>query len=381
MKTAALFLFLLIPFFSHAFSAGEKVTEPQHKLQWLDCAPMPFGEINPQTRPDIPELRAVVFFYTRAQDSTRTITMLENLRRQYQGKVLIAAITPDPAADAGIFRKKFPDIRVRMAVDSERRVTPEFMRNSIMLFPMAFLIDRSGLLLWRGEAVDLPEMVDRHFKNTLDPATQKKTDPMVYKTQQYMRDGNLFKVFDNAVKLLNTDPANPSALRLAVFAAENTGKIAEAWRLTDRSIAKLPDSPRLFFTALDLTMRHASLRRHLPELIRKFSSRPFAPEIRCAFIDALLNSFPFDADAVLGARDILAATPMPLDSQAAQIALILAVRGRLHYALGDLESAANDLQEAVELLKRSKDQNALQAAGKQLKFFRTLLKNRQGSGK
>ena len=360
---------------------GDKPGETRHKLSWIDCSPAPLGKIDAEKHKNIPACRAVVFMYTRAQDSNRTFVMLENLRRQYYKKLLVIAITPDQVSDAETFRKRHPDARVRMAVDQSRRLTPEFMKGTIMLFPMAFLMDADGMILWRGEAVDLPEIFERYQAGKLDLNTQKKCDPLVYKMQQAMRDGNMFKCRDAAAELLKVDPANPSALRMLVFAYETLGNPGAAWKAVQELTKKVPGLPRLYFTALDLIVRHSTLRAEWPGLIRNFGKQPFVPAVRCAFADALLSSFQFESAAVLGAKEILAATPMALSAQAEQMAHLLAVRARLNYALGNLDSAEADMAEAVQLFKSSADKNMLMRAQKQLQFFRAIIADKKESAR
>jgi hypothetical protein len=141
------------------------------------------------------------------------------------------------------------------------------MRGSGMIFPAAFLMDESGLILWRGEAVDLPEAAEQQLAGKLDVALQKKTVPMVDKMQQHMRDGNMFKVLSSAREILNIDPANASALRMAVFAADTLNQSTTAWNLTMQVMKKRPDLPRIYFTALDMAMRRAEIRKQLPQLM------------------------------------------------------------------------------------------------------------------
>ena len=365
----------------YAVSAGEKAAESKHKLQWIDCSPMPLGRVDRDRNKDIPALRAVVFMYTRAQDSEQTFAMLENFRRQYQGKVLVAAITPDSVRDARAIKARHPESRFRFAVDLTRKLTPEFMNKSIMIFPMAFLLDAEGTVLWRGEAPDLPEVTAAQLTGKLDLETVKKCEPLIYKMQQAMRDNNIFSARDIALDILKIDSANPSALRMLNFVAESMGNIRMIVNALKQAIAKNPALPRLYFSVLDLSRRHAELRAELPQLIRDFGKNDFPVPVRCAFADALLNSFTFESAAVLGARDILAGTPMAINAAPEQMGHLLAVRSRLHYAMGDLDSAEADMAEAVEFFKKSADRSMLMRGEHQLKFFRTLLKNRQENGK
>lgn len=373
------FLFLAVTFSAALFAAmpGDVPGESKHKLQWVDCSPMPLGKLDKDKHRDLPEYRAIVFMYTRAQDSDRIFSLLENLRRQHQDKLLISVITPDQRKDAENLHRRHPDARLRIGVDTTRKLTPEFMRNTIMLFPMAFLMDKNGMILWRGEAADLPEIFDRQRDNKLDPATVKKVEPLIYKMQQSMRDGNLFKARDTALEILKLDPANPSAARMLVFTAESMNNSALAWKTISSLIKKVPAIPRLYFAALDLTIRHENLRSELPELIKIFCRQDFLPQIRCAFADALLNSFQFESAAVIGAKNILAGTPMPLNANPGLLGQLLALRARLNYALANLPAAEADMREAVEFFKKSSDRTMLQRAEKQLNFFQMLIKEQQ----
>lgn len=358
---------------------GDIPGESKHKLEWVNCSPMPLGKLNPEIHRDIPALRAVVFMYTKARDTTNTFIMLENLRRQYQRKLLIAAITPDSLSDAKEFQTLHPDARVRLAVDTTRQLTPEFMNETIMLFPMAFLIDASGTVIWRGEAVDLPEAAMAALEGKIDVSLQKKLAPMIYKMQQSMRDGNWFKTRENALNILQTDPANPAALRMAVFASETMNQPLDAWNITVKSINQRPDISRSYFTALDLAMRYRNLRKNLPQLIEIFNQRQFNPVIRFVFADTLLNNFPFDANAVLGAEKIIAATPMTLDERPSMLkGQQLAVRARLHYAFGNLKAAEADLSESVKCFTSIGDTTNAARAEAQLNYLRTLLQHLHG---
>lgn len=369
----------IIPALSAVFSLsavnpGDRPGETAARLEWIDSSPVPMGVLNPEIHKNIPQLRAFVFMYTRAADSDRTITLLETLRRQNYENVLVSVITPDDPDDAREFRKKHKNVRVRLAADLERRLIPEYMRGGIMLFPMAFLMNSDGVILWRGEAVDLPEAVELQLAGKLDPATQKKIAPVIYKMQQYMRDGNMFKLYSTAQEILQIDPANASALRMAVFAAETLKQNGNAWKLTMQVMKARPDLPRVCFTALDLTMRHPQCRPHLPELIRIFNQKPFPVGVRCAFITSLLNNFPFEAAAVAGAKEILASTPMPLASAPEQLGMILAVRSQLNYVLGNLRAAEADIAEAVQYFQFAGAESSRVQAAKQLEYYRALRK-------
>ena len=362
----------------HAVLPGDKPGESPYQLRWIDCSPMPLGAVKQELQQNIPELRAIVFMLTRARDTANTVAMLDALHKQYTGKVLFCAITPDNVADAEALRRTYPDIRFRLAVDTERKLAPEYMRSTVMLFPMAFIMDKDGMILWRGEAVDLPETLEYYYAGKLDTQLQRRIAPMIYTMQQNMRAGNMARTFDSAVKVLDEDPANAQALRMAIFALESQNRLQDAWELVLSFLGHLPENPRFHFTALDLAMRYPQLRNALPGLIQHFASQDFPVDIRCAFAGNLLNDFPFESAAVLGAKTIIAGTPMPLDATALQLGNILAVRARLHYALGNLEAAASDISEAMQYFRHTQNQSAIRQAEKESAFYQALLADRQG---
>ena len=63
------------------------------------------------------------------------------------------------------------------------------------------------------------------------------------------------------------------------------------------------------------------------------------------------------------------------------MAHLLAVRARLNYALGNLDSAEADMAEAVQLFKSSADKNMLMRAQKQLQFFRAIIADKKESAR
>ncbi len=362
----------------HAVLPGDKPGESPYQLRWIDCSPMPLGAVKPELQPNIPELRAIIFMLTRARDTANTVAMLDALYQQYTGKVLFCAITPDNVADAEALRRTYPDIRFRLAVDTERKLAPEYMRATVMLFPMAFIMDKDGMILWRGEAIDLPEALEYYYAGKLDTQLQRQIAPMIYTMQQNMRSGNMARTIDSAVKILDEDPANAQALRMAVFALESQNRLQDAWELIISLLGNMPEKPRLHFTALDFAGRHRQFRTNLPQMVLLFSRQDFPVDIRCAYAGNLLNDFPFESAAVLGAKTVIAATPMPLNATALQLGNILAVRARLHYALGDLEAAAADISEALQYFRHAQNQAAISQAEKDSAFYQALLADRRG---
>lgn len=368
--TAAALLFLP----AMALLPGDTVSAPLPRVEWLDCSPMPLGKIDPEADRHIPALRGVVFMYTRSDESDALVYLLENARRNFNGKVLFAVITPDDVADAGSFRKRHKDARIRFGIDLERKLTPQFMHGGGMILPAGFLLDAEGKILWRGEAADLPEAAEKALDGKLDSGAQKKVFALADKMQQALSSGNMPMIIKLAEKIFETEPGHPAALRMAVFAADSMRNTGLSWQITMRQFKKAPQLSRIAFTALGLIMQHSELHRHLPELVKDFSSRDALPRVRYAFADALLRNFPYDLDAVLGAKQIIAATPLALNAAPGEMALALTLRARLCYALGDVTGAEENQSEAVQLYAAAGDKNGRSEAEVLLKFFQGIRK-------
>lgn len=358
-----------------AYFPGDTASGGKNKLEWINCSPMVMGKLDSENSGNIPDLRAVVFMLTRAQDSDRTMAILNDVRRRFAGKVLIAGITPDDVSDAKVLLQRHPDSRIRFAVDMDRKFTPLFMNDTAMLFPMAFLMDRHGIIIWRGEVPDLAEAAEDYYNGTMNVHNQRECAKVIQQMQQAMRDGNMLKIIALSQAAFALDPGNPTALRMALFAAESIHDINRAWNIVYGQYKFAERKARIGFMALDMIIRYQELQKHLESLIDSFSSRDYPPMSRCAFADALLNNFHYSYIAVLGAKKVLERTPLPTDAPADLMALTLAVKARLFYALGDLPGAIENQKEAVQMFKHAGDDNGRKNAEKNLKFFEVLLKN------
>ena len=355
-----------------ALVPGETVVEPKYKLEWVDCSPMPFGKVTPEAGSRIPALRGVVFLNTRDDTSDALVRLLENARRSFGGKALIALVTPDDMVDIAEFKKRHRDSRLRLAVDMERKLTPFFMQGGAFVLPAGFLLDASGQVLWRGEAADLPEAVEQALLGKLRVATQRQLAPLMEQLQQALRNGNMPLILRTADRIFAMDPGNPAAVRMAVFAAESLRNHRLAWEIVARQKKAAPQVVRLDFTALELLLRHPDLRERMPALAADFIAGPAAANLRYAFADALLRNFPYDSAAILGAKKLISETPLSVNAPPEELAMVLALRARLRYALGDLAGAEENQREAVQFCIRSGEREGQAEAERMLEFFRTV---------
>ncbi|MBE6391000.1 MAG: hypothetical protein E7042_02190 [Lentisphaerae bacterium] len=297
--------------------------------------------------------------------------MLEQIRLKYRGKVMVAAVTPDTEHDAKIFHKANPDVRVRLAVDSERKLTPLFMAGS-MLYPMGFICNAEGKVLWNGEAVDLAEAVEKIFHNQSNVQDNRKVSLLIDDMQQRMRTGEIRPLKQVADKIFKIDPVNPTALRMLLFVMESSGDIDGAWKLISERIKASPAALRLYYTALDMIRRNPRLRNQLPQIISGFYRQNVNSTDFIAFTETVLLSFSGDADALeVVFKQMFGKRKRP-ELSAAENARYDMVRARLRYLVGDLDGAVGYQQKAVDAFKSAPQSRGAAVARVQLNFYRKL---------
>ena len=342
------------------------------KVTWIrgagfDCA----GKVQDKTA--VKPLRMVVFLLCRASGSDTTVRMLDELLKKYPA-LKIAVLTPDPVLDARELLKDFPASGADFGIDVERKTTPQYMAGSL-LFPMAFLIDERGVVIWCGEAVDAPEAVENFYAKGLDPDTQRRVAVAMDQLQMLLRGGSEREMSRCVEEVLSLEPGHPGALRIRVFVLEQSGRYQEALALLMREIEKSPKLTRLYVSAFDLIRRHRELDDKLSSLLDSFGKSVTLPEHLNAMAWALLNSFDFNIAALEYAKKFYTlaaaqlADSLPLEMTAALLA----------YRLGDLDQAISHQEKACSILEKSADKSGISACRERAEFFRRAKKLSQSA--
>ena len=294
-KILAAFL-LLLPFLPLlALRSGDKMRPPVD-IKWLR------GNLPEPVERDAAgrtKYRIFTFLLTHTANSPETVMMLNGLvsRDDVAG---IAVITPDPASDAEAFLERLPKTAVSFGVDKSRRTTGTYMAGSI-LYPMAFVIDPDGLIVWNGEAVDLPEFLDGLRGKPADVSRQRRIAEKLDELQTLMRGSELRRMRHLADEIFRLDPGSAPALRMMLFVLESSGRIPEAWDILASQLDAAPRKARIYYAALDMISRHAALRKELPGVIGRFLENVKSPEAFDVMVWTLLDRFTFDAAALEGA--------------------------------------------------------------------------------
>ncbi len=323
----------------------------------------PLGDKTPR-----PQLRAVVFMLCRAVNSVSTVAMLDDLGRKYADRLQIAIVTPDPTLDAEEFKVATSAFSVPLVVDVERKLTKEYMAGSL-LYPMAFLIDRDGVIVWCGEAMDMAEKIRPALDGKLSVKTEAKIAEAVAELQQLLRDQSDTRMRRIADRIFALEPGNAAAMRIRLFFLENSGRIDEARKLIDEQLKAAPKLVRLYFTAVDFAARYDYSDAELERVVAAFDRNIAEPEVRVRMAWMLLERFPYHPSALRAAaatlRNKLPEEPLPRANAAAARAL-------LEYRLGNVDAALRYQREAVRLLNQVGTELELGAAKRREAYFRAV---------
>jgi len=317
-----------------------------------------------------PKLRAVVFILCRAVNSNATTAMLNDLQRKFRDDLRVEIVTPDAAMDAEALLKAVGKIEIAFGIDTERKTTKEYMAGSL-LYPMAFLIDRKGTVVWCGEAVDMAEKLQPALDGKLSVSTEAKIAELTAELQQLLRDSSETRMKRICKQIFDLEPGNAAALRIRLFTLENTGRIDEAKSLIDDQLKAAPRLVRIYFTAVDFAARYDSSDAELGRIVSAFERNIADPAIRIRMAWMLLERFPYHTSALQAACRILR---RPLPESGLARANAAAGRALLEYRLGNPEAAAKYQHEAVRILNRSGSTEELGAAQNREAYFRTVLK-------
>ena len=374
MKKIILSLFFLLTCAApelFALRPGDTADGSIGKLQWLNTLPVKLGKLDKEEAAVAPALRGVVFVLTRNRNSELAVSALESCRRKHFRQLQIAVISPDPAEEVKAFAARHRETRLRFAVDTQRNLTPYYMAGN-PLFPLGFLMDKAGVILWCGEAVDMPEAVERYFAGKLNAGDEKKISKLTDELHQRLRANELRAMKRCAEAIFKLQPGHPTALRMTLFALESSGKITEAWELIQRESSASPKLLRLYFTALDMLRRHPQLQKELPAVAKNFFNHARSAADTLAFTGYLLQYFPENGDALrLVHQRLLGKRPLHAPTAADQPAAALQ-KARLFHQTGNLKAAIEYAGLARNLFMTNHNSAGQKYAENLLKYYKTL---------
>ena len=347
-----------------ALRCGDTAEEPL-RVRWYSGNAFRFAF--PDAVENRSKLSVAVFLLCRAPQAAPTIQMLNTLAAKYKEKINIAVITPDQADDLKTLLAAIPAKGISAGVDEDRKLTSNFMAGS-PLFPMAFISDSRGILIWNGEAVDLGEIVTRCFDGTFDAKAAEKISPLLDELHVCMRNNDDRKMNSIVNDILSLDPGNAAALRLRLFSLEQRNRTFEAWQLIYGELQRAPGIARLYFTALDLILSNRQLGGFLEKLLVSFADNITDTEHRALMAYTLCERTNFNFTAVKMADKLLKDIDVSKLSNPVD-ALVFSAKASVAYRYCRLTDAEKFQKKSVELWKRAGSDPNVRNAQARLDYF------------
>jgi hypothetical protein len=354
-----------------ALRPGENALELKN-VKWLSGIPVMMGFPPKVENFENLELKILVFMLTKVPGSTQTVQMLDSIKKQYGRKIQLAIVTTDPESDAKDLIKNFRYLSLSFAIDYSRNYTNKYMAGSLH-FPMAFVIDRSGKIIWNGESNDLSEMLENYFNNKFNKKIQPQLSKLTDELHQLIRGNSEQKMRRTVEKIFDLDPENASALRIRLFVLENSNRVFEAWNLLLSRIKATPHLTRLYFTAADLISRYNFLEPNLTNVIEQFTlnTQKLAPLNMMVW--TLLTYYPNNHKALTLSSNIIikADTLINKETSYNDLAQNATVKAMLASKLGYSELALKQQKIAAQMYIRANNMQAASATQVAEKYYQT----------
>ena len=185
---------------------------------------------------------------------------------------------------------KYPGVKnlpFPVCADKERKTEKLYLRSCDAL-PLAVVIDRNGVVNWRGGVQQVPVIVKRLLNGKFDLAEQVHAEEFSSALKQAVQNRN----FTEADRLIRAEwskkPKNLDLLSmLLVVNFRHLGKVDEAFKLIEEAKKKVPKNPRVAELELQLITNTGRTGAHLdnfckqaiadyghdPVVMKKFAAR------------------------------------------------------------------------------------------------------------
>jgi len=245
--------------------------------------------------------------------------------------------------------------------------------NNSMLYPMSFVINNEGTILWCGELIDTGDFLKEFYAGTSDLSREKKVAPMLDELQTTLQEAN-DKRMDTLVKrILAADPGNAPALRMRTFILMQNNRQNEAYELIKSQIAKSPAAPRLYFYLLNVMASSPDLTKNLAADMELYLKSVKPDPIADNFLaNSLLTMFNNNLDALIVAKRALARIDENTVANPLSAGTVSGTKALFYYKVGAIDLAIKYQQQALDLYQKAQIQDAVKQAKDMLVFYQKI---------
>ena len=288
------------------------------------------------------KLKVLVFARLLADDFLKSEPLIKNIGSRKN--VSLAFATP-AEAEIETFLKVNPHFEYALLFD--RNAHKAYMEENI-IYPRAFVIDYQNKIIWDGELMDLPDMLDKFAAGKYDLETNRKINRYLAEMQNALRSGSEYQLDRAAREILALEPGNLACLRMRMFAFENTNRHEEAWKFLEEFRRKYPAEKYLYMLQIDMGGRYAAFAERGAETATAFVKAGLGnAEDRLLLCWMLANHYNYSIEALDNAQKLLSSVNEETFRNSRQ------QHGLYHRAAALIAYKRGDLAEAVKKQRRA----------------------------
>ncbi len=359
---------------ANALRTGDDAATPQ-VAKWLLNGPVKisFNRNEPNAGK---KLFVLKIWATWSPACARAVPLMAQLQKKYREQGLqIIAVSRDPEEKIQHFLKAHPKINYAVGMDDQSLTTLTYLGDSRML-PRIFLINIDNKIIWDGEPVDLPDVLDLFYRGKLDISKQSKISKLREELEVFVRRNELKSVETVSNKIFAIDPANGPAFRMRLFMYETAATPAAAIKFINERLRKTPDVAGIYFAKLDFAVRYQEYQSEAPAIGKAFLNHFNNNAMRLnEMAYTLLSEFPFLPGVLSVAEQCVSRAQKIASPQDSELyASVLNTRALLLYRIG-LPEKALKIQQQVNTMFQEK--NALEASRQAEQLYREAIELQQ----
>lgn len=372
MKKILLSFLLLCSFLCDAdIKIGAKAPD-LHIAKWLKNGPVDLAEGKGK------RYYLIQFWGTWCPPCQDIVPFLNYLNKKYaKDGLTMVAVSRENADTVGQFLQDHPTISYAVGVDDISKTWSKYMKGESAI-PHAYLVNKEGLIIWKGDPLDFDRVFSAVLNNSFDVEKYQELADLRKEMRQMLRRGNQRKLIEISDKILEKDPLDSSALRSRLFVFETNRQYDDALDFIDGLIEKCPEETTLYFVKMNLMANSSSpspqkVRELASLILDRFAKKPSALSNLASI---LLNRFPLGMApidlAVRAAKKSVEETndkEQLLDSFNIPLRIRYATLAQAFYAACRIDLAVKNQQRSVELSKNTPD---AARTGELLSFYRNL---------
>ena len=300
------------------------------------------------------KLKILVFARLLADDFAGASALIENIGNRKN--VSLAFATPDED-EISVFLKQNSSFKYALLHD--KKAHDEYMNENI-IYPRAFVINYENKIIWDGEFIDLPDMLDKFEAGKYDFEKNRKINRYLAQMQDALRSGSEYQLDRAARDILALDHGNAACLRLRLFAFENTNRPEDAWNFLEEYRRRYPDEKYLYMLQVDLGARYPFLADKSAAVGMVFLQKKLgnaSDKLLMAWL--FLNNYPLRLNALQCAEQLLALLSEKSFTDISMQSLYCRALALCCYRYCDLAGAVKNQQRACEILNNGENKEIL----------------------